>query len=68
MLENCFFIAVTLTKNADTDKYKYSEYGKGFDRHKSFSFPSTRLGRNLVILEVDMSSSTKIEKRKKKLI
>ena len=31
-LENCLFGAVTLTKNADIDKYKYSEYGIGFDR------------------------------------
>ena len=25
-LENCLFAAVTLTRNADIDKYKYSEY------------------------------------------
>ena len=34
-LENCLFGAVTLTKNADSDKYKYSEYGIGFDRKDS---------------------------------
>ena len=32
-LENFSFGAVTLTKNADIDKYKYSGYGVGFDRH-----------------------------------
>ena len=32
-LENCLFSAVSLAKNADTDKYKYSGYGIGFDRH-----------------------------------
>ena len=32
-LENFLFDAVTLTKNADIDKYKYSGYGVGFDRH-----------------------------------
>ena len=37
-LENCLFGAVSLTKNADIDKYKYSGYGIGFDRHGSFSF------------------------------
>ena len=26
-LKNCLFGAVTLTKNADIDKYKYSGYG-----------------------------------------
>ena len=31
-LENCLFGAVTLTKNADIDKYGYSGYGIGFDR------------------------------------
>ena len=40
-LENCLFGAVTLTKNADIDKCKYSGYGIGFDRHGSFSFPGT---------------------------
>ena len=32
-LENCLFGAVSLTKNADFHKYKYSGYGIGFDRH-----------------------------------
>ena len=40
-LENCLFGAVNLTKNGDIDKYKYSGYGIGFDRHGSFSFPGT---------------------------
>ena len=31
-LKNCLFGAVTLTKNADIDKYKYSGYGIGFYR------------------------------------
>ena len=37
-LKNCLFGAVTLTKNADIEKYKYSGYGIGFDRRGSFSF------------------------------
>ena len=32
ILRNCLFAAVTLTKKADIDKYKYSGYGIGFDR------------------------------------
>ena len=64
-LENCLFDAVTLTKNADIDRYKYSGYGIWFDRHGSFSFPGTGLGRNVIIVGVDMSSSTKIDNRKK---
>ena len=31
-IENCLFGPVSLTKNADIDKYKYSRYGIGFDR------------------------------------
>ena len=44
-LKNCLFGAVTLTKNADIDKYKYSGYGIGF------SFPSGEFGQNVLILE-----------------
>ena len=39
-LKNCLFGAVTLTKNADTEKYGCSGYGIGFDRKSGFSFPS----------------------------
>ena len=35
-LKNCFFGVVKLTKNIDIDKYGYSNYGIGFDRHRSF--------------------------------
>ena len=35
-LENCLFGAVSLTKNGDIDKYKYSGYVIGFDRKGSF--------------------------------
>ena len=63
-LENCLLEAITVTKNADIDSCKYSWYGIGFDRHRSFSFPSTGLGRNVTIFGVDMSSSTKIDNRK----
>ena len=67
-LENCLFGAVKLTKNADIDKYVYSGYGIGFDRHGIFSFPGTRLGTNVIIFGVDMSSSTKIDNRKKDIL
>ena len=35
-LENCLFGAVSLTKNSDVDKYKYSGFGIGFDRKELF--------------------------------
>ena len=59
---------VTLTKNADTEKYKYSLYGIGFDRKRSFPYPSIRVGRNVTISGVNMSSSTKIDNRKKDIL
>ena len=67
-LENCLFRAVSLTKNADIDKYKYSGYGIGFDRHGFFSHPSGGTGRNVIIFGVDMSSSTKIDNKKKDIL
>ena len=66
--ENCLFGTVSLTKNTDNDRYGYSGYGIGFDRHGSFSFPGTGLGRNVIIFGVDMSSSTRINNRKKDIL
>ena len=43
-LKNCLFGAVTLTKNADSEKYGYSGYGIGFDRRTSFSFSGGGFG------------------------
>ena len=57
-----------MTKNTDIDRYGYSGYGIGFDRHGSFSFPGIGLGRNVIILRVDMSSTTKIDNRKKDIL
>ena len=64
-LGNCLFRAAKLTKNADIGKYKYSGYGIGFDRRGIFSFSGTGLGRNVIVFRVDMSSSTKIDNKKK---
>ena len=44
-LKNCLFGAVTLTKNADIDRYGYSGYGIGFDRRGHFSFPGGGFGQ-----------------------
>ena len=67
-LENHLFGAVSLAKNPDFDKYKYSGYRIGFDRHGSFSSPVIRLGINVISFKVDMSSSTKIDNRKKYIL
>ena len=49
-IKNCLSGAVTLTKNADSEKYKYSGYGIAFDRRSSFSFPSDGFGQNVLKL------------------
>ena len=67
-LGNCLFGGVNMTKNADINKYKHSGYGIGFDRTGSFSFPVTGSGRNVIIFGVDMSSSKKIDNRKKDIL
>ena len=66
-LENCLFGAVKVTKSTDIDKYGYSGYGIGFDRQGSFSFGNI-VRKNAVILGVVMSSSTKIDNRKKDIL
>ena len=44
-LENCLFGAVKLTKHVDVCMYKYSEYGIGFDRKRSYSIGDEVLSR-----------------------
>ena len=67
-IKNCLFAAVTLTKNADIEKYKYSGYGIGFDRRSSFSFPSGEFGQNVLIFGADMSTSIHIDNKKKDIL
>ena len=57
-----------MTKNVDIDKYKYFGYGIGFDWHGSYPPPSSGNGRNEIIFGVDMSSSTKLDNRKKVIL
>ena len=57
-----------MTKYADNNKDKYSGYGIEFDRRSRFSFPGSGFGQNVIIFGVIMSSSTKIDNRKKKIL
>ena len=66
-LENWLFRSVKLTKIADIDKYGYSGYGIRIDRETSFSF-GNEVGKNVIIFGVDMSSSAKINNRKKDIL
>ena len=67
-LKNCLFGAVTLTENADIDKYRYSGYGIGFDRRGSFSFPGGGFGQNVIIFGADMNSSIHIDNKGKDIL
>ena len=63
-LENCLFGAVKLTKHVHVDLYKYSGYGIGFDRKRSYSI-GDEIGKNVIIFGVDMSSSSHIGNKKR---
>ena len=67
-LKNCLFGVVTLTKNADTEKYRYSAFGIGFDRRSSFSFSVDGFDQHLLILGVDTSCSVHIDNKKKDIL
>ena len=58
------FGAVKLRKHIDVDLYKYSGYSIGFDRKGFFSHPSGGNGKNVIIVGVDMSSSSHIDNKK----
>ena len=67
-LENCLFGSVKLTKHVNIDQYKYSGYGSiRFDRKGLFSI-GNKIGRNVITFRENMSSSTKIDNRKKDIL
>ena len=68
IIKNCLFGAVTLTKNSNIDKYRYSGYGSGFDRRSSFSFPGGGFGQNIIIFGADVNSSPHINNRGKDIL
>ena len=57
VLENCFFGKIKMTKNADTDRYKYQGYGIGFDLTGTFTHPDKGIGKNVIILGADITNS-----------
>ena len=59
------FGAITLTKNTDIDKYRYSGYGIGFDRRGCFPFLGDGFGSNVITFGVDMSSSVHVDNKRK---
>ena len=37
-IKNCLFVATSVVKNSDKEKYVYSDFGIGFDRKVEWSF------------------------------
>ena len=63
-IQNALFGAIEITKNANTSKYKYKEYGICFDESEEFThvrkegnFNHTTSARNVIIFGADMSFS-----------
>ena len=65
-LGNCLFGGrVTITKNADVSKFKYSWYGNGFDGKGVFTHTTGSFANNPILFGVDMSSSIHIDNKKR---
>ena len=68
-LDNCLSEAVIfLTKNYDSDKYRYSSSGIGFDARSQFSLPARSWDKYVIIFGVDNSSSLHVDNKKKNII
>ena len=67
-MTNALFGALRLTKNTDIDKYRYSGYGIGFDRHGFYSHLSGGTGKNAIIFPVDTGLSTMIDNKGKDIL
>ena len=50
------------------DKHVCGGYGIRFDSLLEFPLPDSRMGKNLIIFEVDMSSSVHIVNKKKDIL
>ena len=67
-LKDCLFGGVKLAENADPDKYVYSGHGIRFDSRSECSSPDGGISKNVIIFEVDMSSSVHIDNKIKYIL
>ena len=67
ILIHSLFEAASLTKNADTDKYKYSGFGIGFDIG-NVDLVGNGFGRNVIIFWLDMSLSVHVHNKEKDIL
>ena len=68
VLENCLFGKIKMTKNADTDKYKYQSHRKEFDLTGTFTHPDGEIGKNVIIFEADMTNSKHVNNKTKDVL
>ena len=68
VLENCLFGKIKMTKNTDTDKYKYQGHGIGFDLFVTINHPDGGDGKNVIIFGVDMTNSKHANNKTKDVI
>ena len=57
-----------LTKNADPDKYEYSDYDIGFDACSQFSLPDGTCGKNDILFGVNNSYAKHINNNNKNIL
>ena len=67
-LANVLFGAVKLSKNADIDKYRYFDYGIGFDGRKVYSHLSGGTEKKVIIFGADMSWSVHAHNKGKDIL
>ena len=66
--KDCLFGDVKLPKNADPDKQLYSGYSNEFDSCSEYSLLEGSIGKNVIIVGVDMSSSLHIDDKKRDIL
>ena len=62
------FENVKLTKNADSDKYKYRGCSIGFDSPPEFLFTNGSFGKNIISFGADISSSVHDNNKEKYIL
>ena len=59
------YLELKLTKNADLDKYGYSDYGIGFETLSQFSWSDGEWVKNVVMIGVVNRSSVHVDNKEK---
>ena len=68
ILNTYLFGSVELTKNANSDKYKISGYGIGFESSSEFSLTDGSMGKNVIIFRAGVSSSVYVDNKRKNIL